>query len=284
MQTLSEGPLLRAQVSRWRMQGASIALVPTMGNLHMGHLALVEQASRMADHTVVTIFVNPMQFVAGEDYERYPRTLAQDSRLLLETRADLLFTPSVEDLYPASLDQHTQVRVPGLDNILCGAFRPGHFTGVATVVTKLLNLVEPDLALFGEKDYQQLLVIKRLVKDLCIAVGIHAVPTIREPDGLAVSSRNSYLSPEERSLAPRLYQTLKTAAEAVREGKADLAAIERSGMEMLAAASFRPEYFAVRRATDLGVPAEEDPDLIVLAAAWLGRTRLIDNQAVQRSH
>lgn len=282
MQTLSEGSLLRAQVSRWRMQGVSIALVPTMGNLHVGHLALVEQASRMADHAVVTIFVNPMQFVAGEDYEHYPRTLAQDRRLLWEAGIDTLFIPRVEDIYPAGLDQHTQVQVPGFDNILCGAFRPGHFTGVATVVTKLLNLVQPDLALFGEKDYQQLLVIKRLVKDLCIPVEIHSVPTVREPDGLAMSSRNNYLSPEERKLAPLLYQTLKTAAEAIHKGKADFVSIERLGMEALTASSFRPEYFAVRRAEDLGVPNQDHADLIVLAAAWLGQARLIDNMAVQK--
>ncbi len=284
MQILSEGSLLRATLSRWRMRGASIALVPTMGNLHVGHLSLVEQARRASDRTVVTIFVNPTQFVAGEDYERYPRTPQQDSRLLSETGVDLLFTPTVEEIYPEGLDQPTRVEVPSLDRILCSAFRPGHFTGVATVVTKLLNLVQPDLALFGEKDYQQLLVIKRLVKDLCIPVRIHSVPTVREPDGLAMSSRNRYLTPEERKLAPLLYQTLRTAAETIRQGGTDPTAIERWGMETLGGSSFRPEYFAVRRAEDLGVPDEDPADLIVLSSAWLGRARLIDNIAVQKLH
>ncbi len=180
MQTLDQGAALRTIVARWRTHGASIALVPTLGNLHVGHLALVEQAVRMADHTVVTIFVNPTQFVAGEDYEHYPRTLAQDSLLLSENRVDVLFTPTVKEIYPAGLDKPTRVKVPMLDNILCGAFRPGHFSGVATVVTKLLNLVQPTIAIFGEKDYQQLLVIKRLVKDLCIPVEIRSVPTVSE--------------------------------------------------------------------------------------------------------
>jgi pantoate--beta-alanine ligase len=254
-----------------------------MGNLHVGHLALVEQAVRMVDHTVVTIFVNPTQFVAGEDYEHYPRTLAQDSLLLSENRVDVLFTPTVKEIYPTGLDKPTRVEVPMLDTILCGAFRPGHFTGVATVVTKLLNLVQPTLAIFGEKDYQQLLVIKRLVKDLCIPVEIRSVPTVRAPDGLAMSSRNSYLSAAERQRAPLLYQTLKAAAEAILRGDTAFAAIEERGMETLKAAGFRPDYFAVRRAEDLGLPEEAHTDCRILAAAWLGQARLIDNIAVPKS-
>lgn len=254
-----------------------------MGNLHVGHLALVEQAIRMADHTVVTIFVNPTQFVAGEDYEHYPRTLAQDSLLLSENRVDVLFTPTVQEIYPAGLDKPTRVEVPMLDTILCGAFRPGHFTGVATVVTKLLNLVQPTVAIFGEKDYQQLVVIKRLVKDLCIPVEIRSVPTVRAPDGLAMSSRNSYLSAAERQRAPLLYQTLKAAAEAILRGDTAFAAIEERCMETLKAGGFRPDYFAVRRAEDLGLPEEAHTDCRILAAAWLGQARLIDNIAVPRS-
>ena len=283
MQTLNQGAALRTIVARWRAHGASIALVPTLGNLHVGHLALVEQAVRMADHTVVTIFVNPTQFVAGEDYEHYPRTLAQDSLLLSENRVDVLFTPTVKEIYPAGLDKPTRVEVPMLDTILCGAFRPGHFTGVATVVTKLLNLVQPTVAVFGEKDYQQLLVIKRLVNDLCIPVEIRSVPTVRAPDGLAMSSRNSYLSAEERQRAPLLYQTLKAAAEAILRGDTAFAAIEDRSMETLKAAGFKPDYFAVRRAEDLGLPEETPTDRRILAAAWLGQARLIDNIAVPRS-
>jgi pantoate--beta-alanine ligase len=284
MQTVSHRSDLRAIISRWRAVGTSIALVPTMGNLHAGHLALVEQAKQRADRTVATIFVNPMQFVAGEDYEKDPRTLAQDRRLLLEAGVDLLFTPEVNELYPGELEQQTRVEVPALDHILCGAFRPGHFTGVATVVTKLLNLVQPDLAFFGEKDYQQLLVIKRLVKDLCIPVEIRSVPTVREPDGLAMSSRNSYLTDQERNLAPLLYQTLKAAADTIGQGGSNFMAIEQRGVEALIAVGFRPEYFAVRRAADLGWPRENDRDLVILAAARLGQARLIDNIAVQKSH
>lgn len=283
MQTLNQGAALRTIVARWRAHGASIALVPTLGNLHVGHLALVEQAVRMADHTVVTIFVNPTQFVAGEDYEHYPRTLTQDSLLLSENRVDVLFTPTVKEIYPAGLDKPTRVEVPMLDTILCGAFRPGHFTGVATVITKLLNLVQPTVAIFGEKDYQQLLVIKRLVKDLCIPVEIRSVPTVRAPDGLAMSSRNSYLSTEERQRAPLLYQTLKVAAEAILRGDTAFAAIEDRSMETLKAAGFKPDYFAVRRAEDLGLPEETPTDRRILAAAWLGQARLIDNIAVPRS-
>jgi pantoate--beta-alanine ligase len=283
VQTLNRGAALRTIVARWRANGASIALVPTLGNLHVGHLALVEQAVRMTDHTVVTIFVNPTQFVAGEDYEHYPRTLAQDSLLLSESRVDVLFTPTVKEIYPAGLDKPTRVEVPMLDNILCGAFRPGHFTGVATVVAKLLNLVQPTVAIFGEKDYQQLLVIKRLVKDLCIPVEIRSVPTVRAPDGLAMSSRNSYLSAEERQRAPLLYQTLKAAAEAILRGDTAFAAIEDRSMEILKAAGFKPDYFAVRRAEDLGLPEETPTDRRILAAAWLGQARLIDNIAVPKS-
>jgi pantoate--beta-alanine ligase len=283
VQTLNQGAALRTIVARWRAHGASIALVPTLGNLHVGHLALVEQAVRMADHTVVTIFVNPTQFVAGEDYEHYPRTLAQDSLLLSENRVDVLFTPTVKEIYPAGLDKPTRVEVPMLDTLLCGAFRPGHFTGVATVVTKLLNLVQPTVAIFGEKDYQQLLVIKRLVNDLCIPVEIRSVPTVRAPDGLAMSSRNSYLSTEERQRAPLLYQTLKAAAEAILRGDNAFAAIEDRSMETLKATGFKPDYFAVRRAEDLGLPEETPTDRRILAAAWLGQARLIDNIAVPRS-
>jgi pantoate--beta-alanine ligase len=277
MQTLTHIGALRSSVATWREQRKSVALVPTMGNLHRGHLALVEQAKRLADRIVVTLFVNPTQFVAGEDFERYPRTLNQDRLLLSETGTDLLFTPEVKEIYPEGLNQHTRVEVPALDNFLCGVFRPGHFTGVATVVTKLFNLVQPDLAIFGEKDYQQILVIKRLVRDLCIPVDIRSVPTVREPNGLALSSRNHYLSAQEKNVAPALYKTLAWAKEDILQGETHFARIERDAVESLANIGFRLEYFSIRRASDLAAPSEEDSHLVILAAAWLGQTRLIDN-------
>ncbi|MGH8510165.1 MAG: pantoate--beta-alanine ligase [Gammaproteobacteria bacterium] len=274
---------LKEIVTAWRDRHQRIALVPTMGNLHRGHLALVEQAQRLAHRTVVTLFVNPIQFVAGEDLDRYPRTLEQDRALLDAARADVLFVPEVAALYPNGFDRHTEVRVPGLDTMLCGASRPGHFTGVATVVTKLLNLVRPDLAVFGEKDYQQLLVIKRMVADLCIEVEIHAVETARAPDGLALSSRNAYLTDAERAIAGRLYEALREARDALSRPAPCFQSIERRGRARLEEAGFHADYFAVRRASDLMDPAPEDSDLRILAAAWLGKTRLIDNLAARKS-
>lgn len=284
MQTVSTIAALRATLSQWRREGRSVALVPTMGNLHAGHLALVRRAQQLGERTVVSIFVNPTQFVAGEDYQGYPRTLSKDSLCLAELGPEVLFAPAVEEMYPAGTAGHTRVEVPGLGDTLCGEFRPGHFTGVATVVTKLLNAVQPDIAVFGEKDYQQLLVIRRLVTDLCLPVEIHGLPTVREADGLALSSRNSYLSPEEREIAPALYRTLQEAAERLRGGEQDLRKVERAGLEALTAAGLRPEYFAVRRGPDLTVPAGPEENLVILAAAWLGKARLIDNIALHHQH
>jgi len=273
---------LKEIVKAWRDQRQQIALVPTMGNLHRGHLALVAEAERLASRTVATVFVNPMQFVAGEDLDRYPCTLEQDRALLDAAGADVLFVPEVAELYPNGLDRHTEVRVPGLDTMLCGASRPGHFTGVATVVTKLLNLVRPDLAVFGEKDYQQLLVIKRMVADLCIEVEIHAVETARAPDGLALSSRNAYLTDAERAIAWRLYEALCEARDALTSAAPSFQSVQRRGRARLEEAGFNADYFAVRRASDLMEPAPEDCDLRILAAAWLGKTRLIDNLAARK--
>ena len=273
---------LKEIVKAWRDQRQRIALVPTMGNLHRGHLALVEQAERLASRTVATVFVNPMQFVAGEDLDRYPCTFEQDRALLDAAGADVLFVPEVAALYPNGLDRHTEVRVPGLDTMLCGASRPGHFTGVATVVTKLLNLVRPDLAVFGEKDYQQLLVIKRMVADLCIEVEIHAAETARAPDGLALSSRNAYLTDAERAIAWRLYEALCEARDALTSAAPSFQSVQRRGRARLEEAGFNADYFAVRRASDLMEPAPEDCDLRILAAAWLGKTRLIDNLAARK--
>lgn len=273
-------PALRRSAAAWRRAGERIALVPTMGNLHAGHLALVEAARAGADRVVVSIFVNPIQFVAGEDYDSYPRSEAEDCRLLETIGTDLVYMPDVASLFPQGLERHTRVRVPGLEDILCGASRPGHFSGVATVVTKLLNLVQPDVAVFGEKDYQQLLIIRRLVADLALPVTIEGVATVREADGLALSSRNAYLSAEERRRAPALYRTLMAVADRLSTGVPDHAALESEGLQQLESAGLDPEYLAIRDAATLAAPAEGD--CVVLAAARLGRARLIDNIRVPR--
>jgi pantoate--beta-alanine ligase len=268
---------LRARVHSWRGQQDRIAFVPTMGNLHAGHLKLVRHARAIAGHVVVSIFVNPMQFGPGEDYETYPRTLEVDTAALRQADADLLFVPAVDEIYPGEMETTTRVVVPGLGDILCGAFRPGFFTGVATVVTRLLNLVQPDVAVFGEKDYQQLVLVRRMASELCLPVSIEGVATEREPDGLAMSSRNGYLGPGERATAPMLYRTLAEVKAAVEGGAADYDILERMAMDALTRAGFRPDYVSIRRAFDLGAPAASDAALRVLAAAWLGPARLIDN-------
>ena len=271
---------LRWQIAAWRHAGERIALVPTMGNLHAGHLELVNQGRQQAERVVVSIFVNPLQFGAGEDFSSYPRTLSEDAAQLKQTGVDLLFAPSVEAVYPRPQEEQARVTVPGLSDMLCGASRPGHFMGVATVVCKLFNMVQPDLALFGEKDFQQLLVIRRMVEDLCLPVEIQGVPTVREEDGLARSSRNGYLTPEERSKAPVLYRILNETAQAIRAGDADYERLEAAANEKLESAGFGPDYFSIRRASDLAQPKVVDGDLVILAAAYLGRARLIDNLRV----
>jgi pantoate--beta-alanine ligase len=280
MLTLHSIVELHAQVTAWRQLGERIVFVPTMGNLHQGHIQLVERAKTWAGRTVVSIFVNPLQFGPKEDYHNYPRTLEEDSRKLARVNLDLLFVPSVTAVYPRNPQDMTRIEVPGLSDILCGAFRPGHFAGVATVVTKLLNMVQPDVALFGEKDWQQLLIIRRLVADLNLPVEIVGFPTVREADGLAMSSRNSYLATAERAIAPTLYMTLKAAAQRLLVGEQDFQASEAVGWKALEAAGFRPDYFEIRRAKDLGEPTQDDAELLILAAAWLGKARLIDNYPV----
>lgn len=282
MDSIEQIPVLRERLREWRRAGQRIALVPTMGALHEGHLALVRAALTQAERVVVSIFVNPLQFGPGEDFSRYPRPLARDTELLAATGAHLLFAPAEQELYPNGRERVTRVEVPELSDILCGAHRPGHFVGVATVVTKLLNIVQPEVALFGEKDYQQLLVIQRLVADLDVPVTIVGVPTVREADGLALSSRNEYLSPAERAIAPWLYRTLEQVAAAVRAG-VPFAQAEREAESALRARGFRPDYVSVRRAVDLARPAPDERALIVLAAAQLGAARLIDNLKITRS-
>ena len=277
MKTVYDLPDLRQVIADWKYQGLSIAFVPTMGNLHAGHLSLLEQARRIADQTVVSIFVNPIQFGKGEDYEHYPSTLVEDSRKLSSAGLDLLFAPDLLQLYPGGTDVDTRVTVPQLSNILCGKFRPDHFAGVATVVCKLLINVQPNFALFGEKDYQQLLVIKRLVRDLCMPTDIIGMPIYREVDGLAMSSRNSYLTAEERQKAPIIYRSLQEAAAQLKKNPQDIAGIEVRGMQTLEENGCRPEYFSIRRTDDLDVPGPDDTRLRILVAAWLGSARLIDN-------
>ena len=280
METVSNLAGLRAVIGRWKQAGHSIALAPTMGNLHDGHISLLHHARECADRTVVSIFVNPIQFGRGEDYEKYPSTLAEDKNKLEKYGLDLLFTPDLGQLYPGGTDTDTRINVPELSNILCGEFRPGHFSGVATVVAKLLANVQPDVALFGEKDYQQLLVIRRMVRDLCLPVEIIGMPIVREADGLAMSSRNAYLALEERRRAPEIYRTLKAAADGLHKGRMGLEEISKQATERLERAGFRPEYVSIRRREDLRIPAPEDTCLSILAAAWLGPARLIDNVKV----
>jgi pantoate--beta-alanine ligase len=250
-----------------------------MGNLHAGHGSLVSRASQLAEHVIVSIFVNPLQFGPNEDFAAYPRTPEDDQSLLRSLHVEVLFAPEVADIYPQGQETTARVHVPGLEDILCGAFRPGHFMGVATVVTKLLNLVQPDVALFGEKDFQQLMVIRRAITDLCMPIEIIGVPTTREADGLAMSSRNRYLLPEQRAVAPQIFAALERARVWIESGSTDFQGLERAGAEALAQAGFKPDYFAIRDAHTLQAPsvALKDKDLVILTAARIGRARLIDN-------
>jgi len=282
MERTSDLEGLRTRVASWRRVAERVAFVPTMGNLHEGHLALVREALRHAPRVVVSIFVNPLQFGPAEDFGSYPRTLERDASMLSSAGCGLLFHPEVETMYPRGQLGQTRVEVPGISDLLCGASRPGHFVGVATVVCKLLNMVQPDLALFGEKDFQQLLVIRRMADDLAIPVEILGVPTVREPDGLAMSSRNRYLSAGERVIAPALYRILGATAAALQRGRHP-GDVEDEALRALTAAGLRPDYVSVRRAADLAPPAVEDKDLVVLAAAHLGRARLVDNLRATRN-
>lgn len=270
---------LRAKITSWRKEGNKIVLVPTMGNLHSGHLSLVDLAKAINGKVIVSIFVNPTQFVAGEDFDTYPRTLDEDLLHLKEHEIDLVFNPDYKEIYPDELDEHTRVTVPGLDGVFCGQFRPGHFTGVATVVIKFLNIVQPDYAVFGEKDYQQLLVIKKLVRDLALPVDIMSGPTVREKDGLAMSSRNRYLTPDQRKIAPSMYNTLKKIAGLIEQGDHNFKKLEDIGKQDLIQAGFRCEYFNIQDGDNLGPPVNEN--IVVICAAWLGQARLIDNLIIK---
>jgi len=277
MNTVKTVRELRAAVARARGEGKRIGFVPTMGNLHSGHAALVTKAAQRADFVVASIFVNPLQFGANEDLDKYPRTLAADQERLLQAGCNLLFAPSAEEMYPDGMSVQTRVSVPHLSEGLCGASRPGHFEGVATVVSKLFNMVQPDLAVFGEKDFQQLAVIRAMVRDLNMPIQIIGEPTVRAEDGLALSSRNGYLTPEQRATAPVVYRTLQHIAAAIGHGQRDFAALVADGQAKLSAAGLRPDYLEVRHAVSLRPAVIDDRDLVVIAAAYLGNTRLIDN-------
>jgi pantoate--beta-alanine ligase len=282
MQTVTTIAGVRACVRAWRQAGERIAFVPTMGNLHAGHISLMELARQGHDRFIASIFVNPMQFGPNEDFAHYPRTPARDAQMLQDAGCDVMFMPDVAEMYGEGATAPTRIDVPELTTTLCGEFRPGHFEGVATVVAKLFNIVLPDTAVFGEKDFQQLAVIRRMVADLCFPVTVVGAPTVREADGLAMSSRNQYLTAEERRIAPGIHRALLAATAAIRSGAADVAAIERSGAASLAAHGMQVDYFAVRRRVDLTHPGAGDRELVVLAAARIGKARLIDNLQVDR--
>jgi len=268
---------IRDAVGRWRSAGQRIVFVPTLGNLHEGHMQLVWLAASQGERVIVSIFVNPLQFGKNEDYALYPRTLDADIAKLEREPCDALFCPTDREIYPNGVEEQTTVAVPTMTNILCGATRPGHFTGVTTIVTKLFNIVQPDAAVFGIKDFQQLAVVKRMVQDLCMPIRIIEAPVARADDGLALSSRNGYLDARERSIAPALYRLLCAARDRILAGERHYEMIEAETRVDLLKAGMRPDYFSVRCARTLEPATSAERELAILAAAWLGGTRLIDN-------
>ncbi|EEZ6942497.1 pantoate--beta-alanine ligase [Escherichia coli] len=274
-------PLLRQQIRRLRMEGKRVALVTTMGNLHDGHMKLVDEAKARADVVVVSIFVNPMQFDRPEDLARYPRTLQEDCEKLNKRKVDLVFAPSVKEIYPNGTETHTYVDVPGLSTMLEGASRPGHFRGVSTIVSKLFNLVQPDIACFGEKDFQQLALIRKMVADMGFDIEIVGVPIMRAKDGLALSSRNGYLTAEQRKIAPGLYKVLSSIADKLQAGERDLDEIITIAGQELNEKGFRADDIQIRDADTLLEVSETSKRAVILVAAWLGDARLIDNKMVE---
>ena len=273
---------LRALIGEWKRQGSSVGFVPTMGNLHDGHLKLVKRAKAHNDKVIISIFVNPMQFGANEDLDAYPRTIEDDKAKLIGEGADAVFLPSVQDMYPAGLDVQTFVEVPGISDVLCGASRPGHFRGVATVVSKLFNMVQPDDAFFGEKDFPQLQVIRTMVRDLSMAVTVHGVPTEREASGLAMSSRNGYLSAEGKTKASLIYQAMQKMKLAIEQGDTNFADIENSAISELEKEGFKNDYVKVVNAQTCMPAAADDKQLVIVVALFMGATRLIDNLQITR--
>jgi pantoate--beta-alanine ligase len=280
MKTINNITGLRAELKNARRQGKSIAFVPTMGNLHAGHIKLVHRAKAEADIVVVSIFVNPLQFGANEDLDNYPRTLAEDQEKLIDAGAQLLFTPTVEEIYPEGMAPHAKLSVPMITDTLCGAARPGHFDGVTTVVNKLFNIVQPDVAIFGQKDFQQLAVIRKMVKDFCIPIHIIGEDTARAEDKLALSSRNGYLNAQERSAAPAMYRALAAIQTAIGKGDRNFQTLTDDAKQFLQDAGFVIDYVEVRDATTLMSPTDDSEELVILGAAKLGTTRLIDNLTI----
>ncbi|WP_434340081.1 pantoate--beta-alanine ligase [Motilimonas cestriensis] len=271
---------IRATVNEWRQQGLTVAFVPTMGNLHQGHLTLVNTAKQHADKVVVSIFVNPMQFDNATDLQAYPRTLDQDAQLLVANHADLLFTPTPEVIYPQGMENHTYVHVPGISELLEGALRPGHFRGVSTVVTKLFNIVQPDVACFGEKDFQQLALIRKMTTDLALPIEIIGVPTVRAESGLALSSRNGYLTPEELAIAPYLHQVMQAIADKITAGERDVSGLVNEFSKQLDAKGFKTDQIDIVDADSLLPLSATSNTAVILMAAFLGKARLIDNRTV----
>ncbi len=281
MQTINDTAELRQVIQRYKQAGKTIAFVPTMGNLHEGHLSLVDKAKEQSDIVVASIFVNPMQFGENEDLDAYPRTLEADSIGLVEHGCDILFSPSAKEVYPNGTQAETRVDVPSLVEHHCGESRPGHFIGVATVVTKLFNMVQPDTAIFGEKDFQQLAVIRKMTLDLCMPIRIIGVPISREPSGLARSSRNGYLSTEEKTTAARIYQTLLQCKKSLENGNKDFERLSKKAIESLESLGFKKDYFNIANPNTLENATLNDNEYVILVAAWLGSTRLIDNIGVK---
>ncbi|EBU3660438.1 pantoate--beta-alanine ligase [Salmonella enterica] len=273
-------PLLRQHIRRLRQEGKRVALVPTMGNLHDGHMKLVDEAKARADVVIVSIFVNPMQFDRPDDLVRYPRTLQEDCEKLNKRKVDYVFAPAVEEIYPQGLEGQTCVDVPGLSTMLEGASRPGHFRGVSTIVSKLFNLIQPDIACFGEKDFQQLALIRKMVADMSYDIEIVGVPIIRAKDGLALSSRNGYLTAEQRKIAPGLHNVMNSIAEKLIAGNRELQEIIAIAEQELNEKGFRADDIQIRDADTLQELTETSKRAVILAAAWLGQARLIDNQSV----
>ncbi|MCZ2723532.1 pantoate--beta-alanine ligase [Marinomonas sp. 15G1-11] len=271
---------LRAALKTERLKDRSIVFVPTMGNLHDGHMSLIRRAQNEGDIIVASIFVNPMQFGANEDIERYPRTLAEDQALLQENGCNYLFAPDALEMYPDGKRSQTQIEVSGISNILCGASRPGHFVGVATVVTKLFNIVQPDTAIFGAKDFQQLKVIENMARDLSSNIRVIGEKIARAKDGLALSSRNGYLSPDERAIAPAIYKSLQVAEAEIKSKKYSFEEISERAQQRLEKAGFTRDYFEIRSQHSLKKPTQDEKELVILVAAYLGKARLIDNLCI----
>ena len=268
---------VRAQVKQWKSQGQSVAFVPTMGNLHNGHLELVKRGSALADKVVVSIFVNPLQFNERTDFDAYPRTLENDASKLESVNTDALFLPSSDEIYPRGQASTTKITVPGFNDVLEGEFRPGHFIGVATVVNKLFNIVQPDVACFGEKDFQQLMLVRKMVTELDMPIAIEAVATVREPNGLAMSSRNTRLSEPQKDTAKVLYQCLCSMKQKLQHGSRDYSRLENEASELIQQQGLEPEYMTIRRRYDVAPPSSDDKELVILVAASLNQVRLIDN-------